>query len=568
MKKLLEKLLETIKAKKWTIIDLPNDLKCKIKIKCNNNHLIEKSCQSIIKNDNCNLCIDDTILIQSIQIVEARGGHFVENCLNGNHKWKCNFSHIFYKKPKDILLNDWCNICTTKWKSEEICRYLLEDIFNKPFIKCRPEWLRNSNGYLLELDGYCEELGIAFEHNGLQHYKDNVFSKNINTLNKIKKNDKEKLKLCNKNGVKLIIIPQLGIITKLHKLVEFLNNKFKLLNINKNIKSLNIENIQQRAFLRLDKTKYITKAKEIASQKEGECLSNFCLFANELLEWKCKRSHFWKATYSSVVNNNQWCRFCAQRIHWISKEEFIKLYFDQKLTLKEIQNITNIPPEALVKIAKFHNLELRHGFLKITKEELYKLYIEDRKSSNDIGKIFGANGATIIQHLRKNDIPLRKEFETNTITKEMLEFEYGENKTTPEELAILLNCSVKTIYKKIKLYQIKRKIKKDSVKLIVTKNELLVLYINQNRSGAEIAKIFNCSLKTVTDRLKKFGIKKKSKPIKYLNAESATEIRKFSRDGKKLGEIAKLYNVSITAISNIINNKTYKEENNKNCEQL
>ena len=43
--------------------------------------------------------------------------------------------------------------------SEKICRKYFEYLFNKPFNRIRPSWLSE-----LELDGYNEELNIAFEY--------------------------------------------------------------------------------------------------------------------------------------------------------------------------------------------------------------------------------------------------------------------------------------------------------------------------------------------------------------------------------------------------------------------
>lgn len=60
----------------------------------------------------------------------------------------------------------------------------------------------------LELDGYCQELQLAFEYNGEQHYK---WSKHYHRTEEQFKNmqdrDERKLNYCDENNVCLIIIP-------------------------------------------------------------------------------------------------------------------------------------------------------------------------------------------------------------------------------------------------------------------------------------------------------------------------------------------------------------------------
>ena len=54
----------------------------------------------------------------------------------------------------------------------------------------------------MELDGYCEELKIAFEYDGEFHYKD-IYDDYHNQ----QKRDTIKDKLCKEQGIKLIRIP-------------------------------------------------------------------------------------------------------------------------------------------------------------------------------------------------------------------------------------------------------------------------------------------------------------------------------------------------------------------------
>lgn len=99
-------------------------------------------------------------------------------------------------------------------KGELECRRVLEAIYNKPFPKIRPNMLRNPvtssdmNDNNLELDCYNDELKLAVEYNGIQHYKYiPFFHKNKEAFQNQKYRDHMKRELCKKNGITLIEVP-------------------------------------------------------------------------------------------------------------------------------------------------------------------------------------------------------------------------------------------------------------------------------------------------------------------------------------------------------------------------
>jgi hypothetical protein len=67
----------------------------------------------------------------------------------------------------------------------------------------RPKWLSR-----LELDGYNEELKIAFEYNGIQHRELHpFFHRTEEDFWRQQERDMIKKDLCDKKGVKLFVIP-------------------------------------------------------------------------------------------------------------------------------------------------------------------------------------------------------------------------------------------------------------------------------------------------------------------------------------------------------------------------
>jgi hypothetical protein len=116
------------------------------------------------------------------------------------------------KSPSDILrasIRRQNELKNSKWKMEAECRHILSEIYGKKFISTRPTWLKNpETGSLLELDCYNEELKIAAEYNGLQHYVyPNNHHKSYDEFVAQVRRDQFKLRRCDQMGVYLITIP-------------------------------------------------------------------------------------------------------------------------------------------------------------------------------------------------------------------------------------------------------------------------------------------------------------------------------------------------------------------------
>lgn len=90
---------------------------------------------------------------------------------------------------------------------ENRCRLVFEKIFKGEFKRVRPRWLCNAIGHRLELDGFNEELKLAFEYQGEYHYRPIKWFNKSRSLEEIRKLDDLKKEICILKGVNLIEIP-------------------------------------------------------------------------------------------------------------------------------------------------------------------------------------------------------------------------------------------------------------------------------------------------------------------------------------------------------------------------
>jgi len=96
-------------------------------------------------------------------------------------------------------------------RGEKLCKEAAERIYGVTFHRTiRPAWLRNpETGRPMELDLYNEELKIAIEYNGRQHYEYVPFfhKGGVKDYDAQVRRDNYKLDICDEKGVYVIVVP-------------------------------------------------------------------------------------------------------------------------------------------------------------------------------------------------------------------------------------------------------------------------------------------------------------------------------------------------------------------------
>ena len=289
----------------------------KLKWQCSKGHKWEAMGNNIRQGCWCPVCANKNNgssqrkTIEDVQeLAEAKGGKCLSTeYVNSRTKYDfiCSKDHKFSMVYGTVQQGSWCPECSSGIL-ERMCRVYFEQLFNKPFPKIRPLWLKNDKGFLLELDGYCEELGIAFEHQGKQHYERlPYFQKTIEDFNKQQQNDETKRKVCLEHNVILIEIPELYTITPLKGLQKLIGTQLenKGYTLPENFNGMKVD--LSKSFAPDD---YLKKMQKLAEAKKGKCLSKIYINSKAKYDFICSKGHKFSMTYDSL-KRGYWCSQCA-----------------------------------------------------------------------------------------------------------------------------------------------------------------------------------------------------------------------------------------------------------------
>ena len=102
---------------------------------------------------------------KALAYAQSREGKCLARVSPNIYLWVCKNQHRWKAPYRDMKQNyRWCNSCPHIF--ERTCQYIFEELLHKKFPPQKPKFLEG-----LQLDGYNEELHLAFEYNGNQHFQ-------------------------------------------------------------------------------------------------------------------------------------------------------------------------------------------------------------------------------------------------------------------------------------------------------------------------------------------------------------------------------------------------------------
>ncbi len=284
-----------------------NATQSRIHVECENGHRWFARPQGLKRDAWCRKCYGTakSTLSEIQELAIERGG----KCLSAKYKndatkmqWECSEKHKWIATPNNIKRGKWCPTCT-KGIGERTCRLSFEKIFGKNFNGIRPDWLKNNIGNKMELDGYNEELKIAFEHQGRQHYSTTNVNHRYVKQSTID-NDKQKAEICKELGVKIIYIPEVFTDVKLDDLVSFIINQLENKNIKYPIKAKDIKLNPSEVYTYTKNKELIereNRAKVIIEKSGAETIDIYRTNSGVKIRVKCKNNHTMSTTTSQIL---------------------------------------------------------------------------------------------------------------------------------------------------------------------------------------------------------------------------------------------------------------------------
>lgn len=210
-----------------------------------------------------------------MKIVESKGGKIKEGEIYKNNSTKMIFidqlGNEFKMAPANIKSGNWSPY--EKNCFEHVCRQIIEQLYDKKF-KSSWDIIKRKGKRNLQLDGYCPELKIAFEYQGIQHTTG--WGRDVNSLIAIKQRDYEKKQICIEKGILLLEIHYYkkinNVLDIIQQTIKDIKNSYKKnnLTIPEFISNINMEKIKIDFSKINNLTLMYKQLEEIAKLKGGK----------------------------------------------------------------------------------------------------------------------------------------------------------------------------------------------------------------------------------------------------------------------------------------------------------
>lgn len=359
-----------------------------VNLRCSQGHEWQTSATSLLNQGTwCPRCAGNhqRTLEELEAIVKSRGGVLRTTeyrGVDGSYDFECNLGHSFTNMFKKVENGQWCPICSKASKSEELARTTFEQLFGKKFPKKRPKWLRNSRGFQMELDGYNEELKLAFEYQGVQHYKQSHWGTN---LKQRQADDRYKRELCEEMGVLLVELTYQADYRDFPTIIK--NNLERLGYETRDVDFEKPIDLTQ-AYIRDDR---LDELRDLLAGKDIELLSEAWIGTNQAYEMKCLVcGNLWKARGNSFFNSRRvsGCDYCNRREPGNKQDisalvDYARQYGGKVLSENYVRRNHNYDWECgkgHVFNASFNNLKYRNQFCPTCESRMVRLNLSQEQA--------------------------------------------------------------------------------------------------------------------------------------------------------------------------------------------
>lgn len=247
------------------------------------------------------------------KIAQDLGGECLSNAEDYKDKksklrFKCASDHTWTTAADNVRIGAWCPDCgLLRHVRQRICRAWFEYFFNKSFPTVSPSWLPTGRGRNFQLDGYNNELNLAFEYQGVQHYKKIPYLHQKRSFKQLQADDKKKEILCKRKGVALIHVPFTVRVPDMGKFIaaECLKRGYKIL-----------PGMEDKPWTELNVVSPMNKLDEVrryVESKGGHLAKNATYVDNRTpLEVICARGHTFHPRPHTLLCRHSWCSECAR----------------------------------------------------------------------------------------------------------------------------------------------------------------------------------------------------------------------------------------------------------------
>ena len=226
-----------------------------------------------------------------------------------------------------------------------------------------------------------------------------------------------------------------------------------------------------------------------------------------------------------------------------------RMYVVEKRSSSEIGKMWGCSESVVLNRLRENNIQRRVRKLNIPPNDLYRMYVLEKKSVLQISKKYNCGTHGVYNHLRKNNVPLRQRGNESRleIPKEALHKMHIVNHKSIRKIAEELGHDARTVRRHMVEHDVQIRQQTTTRRAEISRDTLHRLYVVDKKSSAQIAEQFGCSLETILNRLRQHGIPVRS-PRLHRTLTKDVLHRMYVVEGKTARQIAKELDCGVAGV--------------------